>query len=409
MPHVFRKSATKLMLLALVVTAACAIALREADAAHGTTSATHATSSIVVGRYRVVVEGFRVSSQTWDNALQSDGKGDEVFLDTKLAYVDSNGKDLAPQSDFRSATMGDTNNQNGRVQAGSASDRGGLISGDTFPNPLNIGADAPAGSSSTFTPPLTLWEGDLIKGERAVVITPSLWEWDGSGDVFGGWLTWANTAFTKIAKSVGTFIGGGSAADTIKNATQLGLDVLNVFGDPDFRGIPGDRPIGTTRNSSGPGFIFDPKVVLLNYDRAEALISQKTNGVSGAFALQFTDDPTLTGDYTLWFRVERVTQTSDVTAPRVTIQPATLKPKRAVLHWAAEDPYVEGAATTGVDSYDLSMRKGTNPWHRVLSNTESTTYTIAGKHSAHFSYRVRARDGKGNTSNWTPTRGVVLP
>jgi hypothetical protein len=407
MLHLPRKRAMKTMFFALLA-CTCILGYASVHSADARPAAARSASSIVVGRYSVIVEGFRVLSQTWDNVLQSDGKGDEVFLDTKLAYVDNDGKDVAPQSDFRSATMGDTNNQNGRMQAGSASDRGGLISGDTFPNPLDIGAP-PAPSSATFTPPFTLWEGDLIKGERAVVITPSLWEWDGSGDVFGGWLTWANTAFQKIAQSVGTFIGGGSAADTIKNATQLGLDVLNVFGNPDFRGIPGDRPIGTTRNSSGTGFVFDPKVVLLNYDRAEALISQKTNGVSGAFALQFTDDPTLTGDYTLWLRVERVAQTADVTPPKVTIRPATLKPKRAVLHWAAEDPYVEGAATTGVDSYDLSVRKGAGPWKKPLSRVENTSYTIVGKHGTHFSYRVRARDGNDNSSNWTPVRGVVLP
>jgi hypothetical protein len=95
----------------------------------------------------------------------------------------------------------------------------------------------------------------------------------------------------------------------------------------------------------------------------------------------------------------------------VTVQSATLKPRRAVLRWTADDPYVEGASTSGVDNYDLLVRKGQGPWQLVLDHTDRTSYTLTGKRGARFSYRVRARDDapKPNTSAWTQPRGVVLP
>jgi hypothetical protein len=395
---------------AAMIVALCLITLTLSTGAPSTGAQTvrsHAAASSPVGRYKVIVEGFSVSAQTWDNVLQSDGKGDETFLSAKVAYLDSKGKAVAPESSFKSQTMGDINGWNGRVQAGSASDRGGIISGDTFPSPLDLTA-TPTGTSSTFTPPFTLWEGDLIQGKEAVVITPSLWEWDGSGDVFGGWLAWAQTALPKIAASVGTFIGGGTASDTIKKATELGLGVLTVFNDPSFVGVPGDRPIGTTKAADGKSFIFDQQVVLLNYDRAEALLRQQINGVSGLIALNFQDDPTLTGDYTLYLRVVSVEQKPDVTPPRVTVLRPNVKSGRATLRWQADDPYVEGAKTSGVDSFDLSVRKS-GRWKLLLDHTDDTTHLIKGKHGVTVVYRVRARDDARNTSGWSQPRSVRLP
>jgi hypothetical protein len=400
-----RNSERRSKRIAVVLLAIGAVALTAGDLSQASPATRQAQKSSLVGRYRVLVEGFSVSAQTWDNVLQSDGKGDEVFLSARVAYMDRNGKDLAPRTEFRSATMGDTNGFSSRVRAGTASDQGGIVSGNTFPDPLDLTAFGPA-TSPSFTPPLTLWEGDLVQGRQAVVITPSIWEWDGSGDVFGGWLQWAQTALPKIAGSIGTIVGGGNASDVVKKATQLGLDVLTVFNDPGLIGKPGDRPIGTTKNVDGK-YVFVPQVVLLNYDRAQALIQQKINGVSGLFTLHFQDDQALT-DYTLYFRVVPVVQRRDVTPPRVTILSPKVKPGRATLRWKAEDPYVEGARTSGVDSFDFAVRRR-GRWKVILHHTDATSRVFRGKGGATLIYRVRARDVRGNTSVWTQARSVHLP
>jgi hypothetical protein len=394
----------------VLVGAAAAISISAAPTSSARPARARSLSSRSVapfGRYRVIVEGFSVTSQTWDNILQTDGKGDEVFLNARTAYLGPDGKDLAPESQLESQTMGDTNGYPNRTQAGSASDRGGLISGDRFPNPLTL--DATASGSANFVPPAVLWEGDLIQGKRAVVITPSIWEWDGAGDTVGSWVRWGEEAIPKLAQAIGTFIGGGSTADTIKKASDLGVGVLKVFDNPGLFGVPGDRPIGTIKNPNGSDYIFDPKVVLLNYDRAEALISQETLGVSGLIALNYKDDPALTGDYTLYLRVVRVEPKPDTTAPSVNILSSVLlQGHRAKLRWRGNDPYVEGAKTTGVESYDVGIKKS-NHWKIVLDHTDSTSYVVHGKHGSQILYRVRARDGAGNTSHWSQPHSVVLP
>jgi hypothetical protein len=393
--------------IAGVVLALAVAVASTAAAGPARTSAAGKRSVAPFGRYRVVVEGFRVTSETWDNAGQWDGKRDEVFLNSRIAYLGPDGKDLAPESQVESQTMGDRNDHENRVQAGSASDRGGLRSGDTFPNPLTLDAE-PSGSSGNLVPPAVLWEGDLIQGKRAVVITPSIWEWDGAGDTVNSWVKWGEEAIPKLAQAIGTFIGGGGGADTIKKASDLAVGVLKVFDNPALFGVPGDRPIGTLKNPNGNDYIFDPLVVLLNYDRAETLISEQTQGVSGLVALHYKDDPALTGDYTLYLRVERVKLKPDTTAPSVNIlAPVLMQGHRARVRWQANDLYVEGAETTGVESYDVGVKKS-NHWKIVLDHTDSTSYIVHGKHGGQIIYRVRARDGAGKTSHWSQPHSVLL-
>ena len=63
-----------------------------------------------------------------------------------------------------------------RVKAGSASDLGGLMTGDGFPNQADPWRDV--GGFSNYTFPLFVWEGFLLDGENKVVITPFLIEDD---------------------------------------------------------------------------------------------------------------------------------------------------------------------------------------------------------------------------------------
>src|SRR3954471_19180265 len=115
----------------------------------------------LAGRFRVTLTGFTVNRQSDDNILESDGKGDEVYIIAELAQYDSyweygrrpglsqdhilinlggnNGfhgrGNLTLRRSLTSVVMGDVNNQNNppRIQAGSASNLGGLRTGDRFP------------------------------------------------------------------------------------------------------------------------------------------------------------------------------------------------------------------------------------------------------------------------------------
>src|SRR4051812_19463864 len=153
------------------------------------------------GRYRAVLNGFRCNRETVDDALEWDGKRDEVFVASSVYIKDKNGNTLYKNL-TRSSVLGDTNNQPGRVQAGTASDKGGIRTGDIFPArfvtewldslhrfPKEIsepGERDPAASLSRSYPPMLLWEGDLTRGENSVFIWPTIWEWDGSVSFWQG-------------------------------------------------------------------------------------------------------------------------------------------------------------------------------------------------------------------------------
>jgi hypothetical protein len=144
------------------------------------------TISVTVPRwyahYRVTVNGIKVNRETSDDPLQTDGKHDEVFLRAWVGQFDpagvAAGTGAAVQTlvhgDVNSVEWLDPNSPTRRVQAGSASARGGLQTGDVFPVNWN------ATPSTTYRDrlPLLLWEGDLYQGKESVMITPTIWESD---------------------------------------------------------------------------------------------------------------------------------------------------------------------------------------------------------------------------------------
>jgi hypothetical protein len=79
------------------------------------------------GRYLVSVNGFRCNRQSWDDALNWDGKADEVYIAIGRKMVNKTGTILDSQDPVPTPVMGDTWNHPNRIQAGKASDRGGII------------------------------------------------------------------------------------------------------------------------------------------------------------------------------------------------------------------------------------------------------------------------------------------
>jgi hypothetical protein len=276
------------------------------------------------GRYRVIVTGFTVQSETWDDVFQWDGKRDEVYLAAKVVVLNAHGNALM-QSEPVSKIMGDTNQQNGRIKAGSASSQGGLRTGDSFPTPTPwIASTAP--STTRNYPPLKLWEGDLDQGQNACVIAPSIWEDDTSGPIMEDWVQWVGGLASKLGSQASALVGANVVGQAIIAATQLGLGVAVSAVESGIAGSAGDRPIGMVANSSG-AYVFDPQVLRLTYDIAESLIRQEPAGKGrGVLALRYRDSVRLQGDYILYVKVEKVDAVEPAPAPRPS------RPRRPRLH-----------------------------------------------------------------------------
>ena len=84
------------------------------------------------GTFRVTLLGFVVNHETRDTLLETDGKRDEVFQAPVVLFFDRDrGLETRSFSAF-GPVYGDTNNHPTVIRAGSASERGGLRTGDAF-------------------------------------------------------------------------------------------------------------------------------------------------------------------------------------------------------------------------------------------------------------------------------------
>lgn len=136
------------------------------------------------GKYRITINGFRVNHETADNVYETDGKRDEIYVRAVTTVMHALGQKINTQT-VKSLTHGDINAprwQNSstpayRIKAGSASNLGGLMTGDGYPDrlmPWKRSSDA----YYNHTFPLLVWEGDIMEDVYHVVVVPSIIEDD---------------------------------------------------------------------------------------------------------------------------------------------------------------------------------------------------------------------------------------
>lgn len=259
-------------------------------------SSSSAASPPAQGRFRVTITGFTVDQETRDDALQRDGKGDEVYLYTDVAVLNPQGR-MIDQKKLRTVTMGDVNGWPDRLRAGTRSPKGGLETGDQYPgtNPWQY-----SGRTYSDRLPELIWQGALAQGGNRVVITPTIWEWDKSGGLWnmvGSFAGLIPDALTFMASSVGNFIFQSGAATPREDCIGYpNLDTANTFGWAET------RPIGMKKYD---GYRFCPVMITLDYDKAKKAIETSQGFGNGVVPLRFKDDMGLgSGEYTLYLKVE---------------------------------------------------------------------------------------------------------
>lgn len=302
------------------------------------------------GRYRVVLTGMIVNRQSFDNPLQLDGKGDEIFIAAATMLYDGQTKEVL-QDLKRTAVLGDANGHPAFIQAGRASPQGGLLSGNRVPdvaNPWSRNGDATGDRL-----PLLLWEGELEQGRHALVISPAPWEWDAEGAFFDQWRInreervreWAATdlapsvlmhAFVKpIDLPTSTLLRLnttlGEAADRPIGLREMTAADVAAATAP----APPPPPVGATPVPPVVGAVFgmakyalgltvlpqklaaamkgtlvfhEQLVVLTPFTIEQALANPAKAGarLPGIIEIRYTDAPQLQGSYTLFLQVERL-------------------------------------------------------------------------------------------------------
>jgi len=298
-------------------------------------------------RYRVTINGFWCHNETWDDAFNWDGKHDEVFLDVSTRTLDGGGQTLGIATSSESEVFGDTWNIPNRVQVGHASDRGGIISGDRFPDNKTPWVRPGGVVNDRRVPPYTIWEGELPPGEKMVMLTPTLWEWDPGAGFWDGWLDWqvqVDDTYGKRAKEI--FGSIWPVSKPVFDAVSLGIQTVGTLGglwSP--LGQSRRRPVGLHRDPENPeGFLFNPKTIALDSKSAEYLVQDDPNGLGrGILSIAYADDAYLRGVYTIYVQVERF---GDAPAP----VPVADLPRQSDWRWcsACQGLYFGGHQTASV-------------------------------------------------------------
>lgn len=265
-------------------------------------SGTSGGSSAKQGRFRVVITGFSVKRETSDDALQRDGKGDEVYLLTGVATLGPDGKRRG-DTKLRTRIMGDTNGWSGRLPAGSRSSRGGLQTGDQYPgpNPWRY-----SGRTYSDRLPELVWQGTLRQGGDSVLITPSIWEWDRSGNDLvsqvGLFLTSVPDLLFHFTDDASNWLFGGSGGS---GGSYQGCLTTKQKLDSQILGVAETRPIGM--KLLGDRYRFCPVSIALDYDKAMRVISASQGFGNGVVALDYQDASGVGGlgggDYRLYIKV----------------------------------------------------------------------------------------------------------
>ena len=185
----------------------------------------------VTARYRIVLNGFRVYQESYDDQLNMDGQHDEVYAAAAVAAFEQYPRKVVqPTQIVRSALHGDASRGQVQVRAGSVMPSGGIANGDTVPN---LTPAAPGGTPSMHTFPLLLWEGTLTDDKELVSIRPVLWEWDGGTALYD---EWARTVPSRQAGDGGSRLWSSgwmeiqptlSAAEEPSTQTRAGMALID--------------------------------------------------------------------------------------------------------------------------------------------------------------------------------------
>lgn len=110
-----------------------------------------------------------------------------------------------------------------------------------------------------------------------------------------------------------------------------------------------------------------------------------------------------------WYSSLIFTESPDLTGGRVTIDDAYRNDHDVTWAWRGWDPVLQ-THTSGIDDFDVQVRKDSGDWVTLAKGTTATTKTRAALAGGHwYSLRVRARDRRGNVGPWSGESRIWVP
>ena len=264
------------------------------------------------GRYRITILGFRADRETADDLTGRDGERDEVYTAAYVRVMDRRTQGLLLEGVVQSDTYGDVGGSfPGRRRGGSVQPHGGIRSGDRVPDGLDPRKPSLLPGENTL--PLLLWDGSLTEGGEVVLVTPTLWEWDGGNEALTAWREARRQETSRILSDdrIQRAIGAPGFAPAVLEPPRV---TGTASGLARYTDGGRDRPIGLHRvaDRQEPPLDLPNQVIAITREKIElelATQQRSGTGMPGTIALEFDDDPAadhLAGKYTLYLRAERI-------------------------------------------------------------------------------------------------------
>jgi hypothetical protein len=261
------------------------------------------------GKVKVYFSGFICERETWDDALQLDGKGDEVFVTFQVVHADAQGNTKLIYN-YKTPVYGDaTGGFSNRINVGSCVDafgaqKGGIKAGDRYATNDLIG-EFEMSSTDVLT------------------ITPVIWEWDPAANISNTLLTRLKDDATHISRETAKLLGSNNgtfspAVQTIGDISKF-IFPFTLFLSPDLYGFVQNvigkqetRPIGITASGN-----FTPQFMVLNTELINNLIKINIGHGPGVVPLHYNEvalgNEREHGNYILYMRTEFIPSPTTVT------------------------------------------------------------------------------------------------
>jgi hypothetical protein len=252
------------------------------------------------GKYRIRLIGFRSNLQTYDDPLNRDGWGDEIFTSTFVTLIDRSTLAVLDSRLVTSKTYGSPGSWPNR--AGVAT---GIVAGTNVPADLDAQLQSNAPGLNDLHPQ-QLWQG-VLDASQAIVLLPSVWEWDGDAKGFQYWSINERRLIaddtTKAAIAAGDWHLRRSRQSVLFHEDRY----IRQWANPGHIAIDAgqDRPVGLMRNP------YYPSYMVFTREAIEALLASTVGAAPGVVEVRLIDgenpgERILGGDYSLFLKIERV-------------------------------------------------------------------------------------------------------
>lgn len=251
------------------------------------------------GRTRISFIGFNCLRESWDDAMQLDGKCDEVFLNFNVTIAKKDGSTVFNYEKM-TPVYGDNNGSFGnRTNAGSCTDlfgnlKGGIKTGDTYRCNEIIGE-------------YNLDAGDVVS------LIPTMWEWDPEQSLVSKILSGIKSHTNAMNQRIVGLVN--SVTPTVGNYRNFILEgnQLNLPSSEDLLqsilGKQGTRPIGMATNGA-----FVPKVIAFTPGFIQMALTSNFGYGTGIIPVSYNEEMIGNsrdhGNYVLLFKAEWIPATS---------------------------------------------------------------------------------------------------